>query len=57
MKILILSQAEVEELLPMAECITVMEEALSSLARGEMHQPLRQVIHPPGADAKDEETL
>jgi ornithine cyclodeaminase/alanine dehydrogenase-like protein (mu-crystallin family) len=50
MKILILSQTEVEELLTMAECITVMEAALISLARGEMHQPLRQVIHPPGAD-------
>ncbi|HXD33784.1 MAG TPA: ornithine cyclodeaminase family protein [Pyrinomonadaceae bacterium] len=50
MKLLILSQSEVEQLLPMAECITVMEEALSSLARGEMHQPLRQVVHPPGAD-------
>jgi len=50
MKILILSQADVENLLPMAECITVMDEALSSLARGEMHQPLRQVVHPPGAD-------
>lgn len=27
-----------------------MDEALSSLARGEMHQPLRQVVHPPDAD-------
>lgn len=33
----------------MSECIAVMEEALSSLARGEMYQPLRTVVHPPGA--------
>jgi ornithine cyclodeaminase len=49
MKILILALSEVEQLLPMRECITVMAEALSSLARGEMHQPLRMVIHPPEA--------
>ena len=49
MKILILSQSEIEQLLPMQECITVMEEALSALARGEMHQPLRMVVHPPQA--------
>jgi ornithine cyclodeaminase len=49
MKILILNHAEVELLLPMPECIAVMEEALSALARGEMHQPLRTVVHPPGA--------
>jgi ornithine cyclodeaminase/alanine dehydrogenase-like protein (mu-crystallin family) len=49
MKILILSQTEVERLLPMPECIAVMEEALSALARGEMHQPLRMVVHPPDA--------
>lgn len=49
MKMLILNQRQVEQLLPMPECIAVMEEALSSLARGEMHQPLRTVVHPPGA--------
>jgi len=49
MKILILSQSEIEQLLPMQECIAVMEEALSALARGEMHQPLRMVVHPPEA--------
>jgi ornithine cyclodeaminase/alanine dehydrogenase-like protein (mu-crystallin family) len=49
MKILILTHAEVEKLLPMRECIAVMEEALSALARGEMHQPLRMVVHPPNA--------
>src|SRR5919109_3468913 len=49
MKILILSHTEVEQLLPMRECITVMEEALASLARGEMYQPLRMVVRPPDA--------
>lgn len=49
MKILILTHSDVEQLLPMSECIAVMEEALSSLARGEMHQPLRMVVKPPEA--------
>ena len=49
MKILILTHTEIEELLPMRECIGVMEEALGALARGEMHQPLRMVVHPPDA--------
>ncbi|MEN3331270.1 MAG: hypothetical protein V7641_635 [Blastocatellia bacterium] len=49
MSVLILNQREVESLLPMAECIPLMAEALRSLARGEMAQPLRMVISPPGA--------
>jgi ornithine cyclodeaminase len=49
MKILILTHAEVEQLLPMPECIEVMDQALRALARGEMHQPLRHVVHPPDA--------
>ncbi|HKH49768.1 MAG TPA: ornithine cyclodeaminase family protein [Thermoanaerobaculia bacterium] len=39
---LILGREEVERLLPMGECIDVMAEALSALARGEALQPLRQ---------------
>src|SRR5215813_5398338 len=50
MKILILKQAEVEELLPIRECITVMAEALEQLAKGEVYLPLRMVIMPPDAD-------
>jgi ornithine cyclodeaminase len=49
MKILILTHSEVEQLLPMSECIMVMEDALGALARGEMHQPLRMVVKPPDA--------
>ncbi|MGH2592960.1 MAG: ornithine cyclodeaminase family protein [Anaerolineae bacterium] len=49
MSILILTHAEVEELLPMDECITVMTEALTALAKGQAHQPLRMVVRPPDA--------
>ena len=49
MKIVILSHSDVEELMPVRECIPVMEEALAGLARGEAHQPLRMIIQPPGA--------
>ena len=47
--ILILSEPEVERLLPMEACIDVMSEALAALARGEMYQPLRAVARPPDA--------
>jgi len=49
MKILILTHAEVEQLLPVSECIPVMAEALADLARGNVYQPLRMVIMPPEA--------
>ena len=48
MKVLILSEAEVTQLLPMPECISAMEQAFSALARGEAHQPLRTIFRPPG---------
>ena len=41
MSLLVLNQQEVEELLDMEGCIEAMAEALSSLARGEVHVPLR----------------
>jgi ornithine cyclodeaminase len=49
MAVLVLSPAEVEMLLPMQECIEVMAEALGARQRGEVHQPLRMVVKPPGA--------
>lgn len=49
MKVLILSEAEVHALLPMRECIGVMEEALADLARGNAFNPLRNVLRPTGA--------
>src|ERR1051325_4971389 len=49
MKVLVLSEHDVEQLLTMEECIEVMEDALRALARGEVHNPLRQAIRAPGA--------
>ena len=49
MKILILDGSKIRELLPMAECIELMSDALSALARDEVHQPLRTIIRPPNA--------
>jgi ornithine cyclodeaminase len=43
----VLTYEEVKRLLPMEACIDVMAEALESLARGEMFQPLRTVARPP----------
>jgi ornithine cyclodeaminase len=49
MKILIVNHVEVDQLLPMAECIEVMARALADLSAGRMHQPLRMVVRPPDA--------
>ena len=48
-KILVLTQSEVETLLPVRECIPVMVEAMTDLARGKVFQPLRTIIRPPDA--------
>ena len=44
MQVLIVNQAEVPRLLPMAACMEAMAEALRSVSRGESLLPLRQVI-------------
>jgi ornithine cyclodeaminase len=44
MKVLIINQAEVRRLLPMAECMDVMADALAALSRGEAILPLRPVM-------------
>ena len=44
MKVLIVNQSEVRQLLPMDECIDVMAEALAALARGEAILPLRPIL-------------
>jgi len=49
MKVLVLNEHEVTELLTLPECIGAMETALAALARGEVHNPLRQAIRAPGA--------
>jgi ornithine cyclodeaminase len=47
MSLLIINDVEVEHLLPMNECIIVMEEAFGGLARGDFYQPLRTITTPP----------
>ncbi len=49
MKLLVLNQSEIEQLLPMRDCITVMTDALIALAKGQVDLPLRMVVRPPGA--------
>ena len=45
----VFSENDVERLLTPQACIGVMEEALAALARGEVHQPLRNIIRAEGA--------
>lgn len=51
MKVLIVNQHEVAQLLPMPQCIEVMAEALRTLAEGKAILPLRQVVVLPGKEA------
>ena len=51
MSVRVLSEHDVQRLLPMAECIDAMAEVLAALARDELHNPLRSVVLPPGAEA------
>ncbi|HUE96807.1 MAG TPA: ornithine cyclodeaminase family protein [Longimicrobiaceae bacterium] len=46
--LLLLDTSEVARLLPMAECIEAMSDALLATARGEVTLPLRQVVLLPG---------
>jgi len=46
---LVLSARDVHRLLPYDECAHAMRAALVALARGEVYQPLRTVLRPPGA--------
>jgi ornithine cyclodeaminase/alanine dehydrogenase-like protein (mu-crystallin family) len=50
MKLLILNHREVEHLLPMNECISVMEDAFVTLARDGFFQPLRTIVRPPAVN-------
>jgi ornithine cyclodeaminase len=47
MNVRVIDEHDVRRLLPMDECIEVMAGALASLARGEVHNPLRFVVRPP----------
>lgn len=50
MKLLILNEHEVTELLTMQECIGVMEQALTALANGDVVNPLRHLVR--GSDGR-----
>jgi ornithine cyclodeaminase len=45
--VLVLSEEDVRAVLDMESCIEAMSDVLASLARGELHQPLRFVVRPP----------
>ena len=47
MKVLIVNQQEVRELMPMADCIGLMESALKELANGNVVNPLRSLVWTP----------
>ena len=47
MSLLVLSDADVRELLDMESCIAAMEDVLAALARDELTMPLRFVVRPP----------
>ncbi len=49
MKLLVLSEHDVEKLLTFPECIRAMEEALADLARGKAVNPLRNMVRAEGA--------
>ena len=49
MSVRVVGEHDARRLLPMQECIAAMEAALASLARDELHNPLRFVVRPPGA--------
>jgi ornithine cyclodeaminase len=48
-KVLILDSRQVKQLLPVVDCVELMSDALSALARDEVYQPLRTIVRPPGA--------
>ena len=49
---LIINQSEVERLLPVADCVPVMREAMIAVSRGDTTLPIRQFMPVPGADGK-----
>ena len=50
MSIPVLTAEEIERLLPMGDCIAVMEQAFADLQRGFLHHPLRTFWAPPGVN-------
>jgi ornithine cyclodeaminase/alanine dehydrogenase-like protein (mu-crystallin family) len=50
-EVLMLGEADVEDLLDPAGCLEAVERALVALARGEIHLPLRLMVRPPGEES------
>lgn len=48
MSVLVLSEHDVRDLLDMESCVAAMEAVLTQLARGELFNPLRSIVFPPG---------
>ncbi len=48
-RVLALDHERVTELLTMRDCIEVMEDCLIAVSAGEIHNPLRTIVRPPGA--------
>lgn len=48
----IISQSDVERLLPVADCVPVMREAMMATSRGDVSLPIRQFMPVPGAPGK-----
>ena len=57
LKLLVLSARDVHELLPYGECADLVAGALAALARGEVYQPLRTVMQPPGRGGPSQQGL
>jgi ornithine cyclodeaminase/alanine dehydrogenase-like protein (mu-crystallin family) len=51
LSVLVLSEHDVRELLDMESCVAAMEDVLARLARGELTNPLRTIMLPPGPAA------
>lgn len=51
MSVLVLSEHDVRDLLDMESCVAAMEDVLARLARGELTNPLRSLMLPPGPAA------
>jgi len=49
---LIISQSEVERLLPVSTCVEVMRDAMQAVSRGDTTLPIRQFMPVPGATGK-----
>ncbi len=47
MRTVILNYEEVNQLIPVSDCVDIMAAALTALAKGQVHMPMRTMIRPP----------